>query len=255
MKILLLGHEDIASLFALNMLVKLCPDQEYSVCWSGELPVSRPVPGRLEALGRFEKKLFDEYLAKPQTSSVFARGTMLTAPNSADGLATLSQASPDLIVSVRYRRILKDDAIAISRLGILNLHSGTLPDYRGVMATFWAMQNGEQYVGTTLHWIVDAGIDTGPVIGTTRESLDLSRSYLENLLAMYPAGCQLIADAITSIHKSETPAGIESNPGAGSYFSAPAAADIEDFVARGYLLHPDDIDDQMRQLSHLIESA
>ena len=50
------------------------------------------------------------------------------------------------------------------RLGVINLHGGLSPDYRGADCTFWALYNGEpENIGCTLHYI-DAGIDTGKVI-------------------------------------------------------------------------------------------
>ena len=49
-----------------------------------------------------------------------------------------------------YRRILKAAAIQIPRHGVLNLHSGLLPAYKGLMATFWATLNGEEEIGCTL---------------------------------------------------------------------------------------------------------
>ncbi|MEM4725030.1 MAG: formyltransferase family protein, partial [Candidatus Hadarchaeum sp.] len=50
------------------------------------------------------------------------------------------------------------------RLGIVNLHGGLSPEYRGADCTFWALYNREpEKVGCTLHWI-DAGIDTGRLI-------------------------------------------------------------------------------------------
>lgn len=50
------------------------------------------------------------------------------------------------------------------RLGIINLHGGLSPEYRGADCTFWALYNGEpEKVGCTLHYI-DAGIDTGRLI-------------------------------------------------------------------------------------------
>jgi methionyl-tRNA formyltransferase len=98
--------------------------------------------------------------------------------NSAEGLLILRKMQPDLILSVRYGVILKNEAIRTARLGVLNLHSGLLPNYRGVMTTFWAMLNGETTIGTTLHYINDANIDAGDIVDTTTIKADSSRSYL-----------------------------------------------------------------------------
>ena len=168
MNIVLLGHQDIASLFALNRLVDLCPDHHYTAFTSGELAPKDSVPQALAALAVADRALHDRYLAEFPVANALRSATAMAAPNSPEGLQALADCNPDLIVSIRYRRILRERAIAIPPKGVLNLHSGILPDYRGVMATFWAMLNEEPEIGASLHWIVDSGIDTGPEIGIGR---------------------------------------------------------------------------------------
>src|SRR4051794_9892724 len=65
----------------------------------------------------------------------------------------------DLGMSVFYDKILR--AEFIDRFGrLLNLHNGPLPRYRGVAPINWALKNGEQAHGATLHEITP-GIDDG----------------------------------------------------------------------------------------------
>ena len=52
----------------------------------------------------------------------------------------------------------------MASLGVLNLHSGKLPDYRGVMATFRAMMAEDETLFSTVHWIDDKTIDTGRIL-------------------------------------------------------------------------------------------
>ena len=150
---------------------------------------------------------------------------------------------PDLIVSIRYRRILHADAISVPLHGVLNLHSGILPDYKGVMATFWAMFNGEREIGSTLHFIVDDGIDTGPIVDISRQRADYQQSYLSNVLALYDDGVRKIAQAVARID-----AGVKLNvsaqrSGTGAYYSSPTATDVTDFLEKGLLLaSQDDLD-------------
>jgi hypothetical protein len=55
-------------------------------------------------------------------------------------------------------------ALRISQLGIVKLHGGLSPEYRGADCTFWALYNGEpEKIGCTLHFI-DSGIDSGKLI-------------------------------------------------------------------------------------------
>jgi methionyl-tRNA formyltransferase len=60
--------------------------------------------------------------------------------------------------------LIRGELLKEGRLGIVNLHGGLSPEYRGADCTFWALYNREpEKVGCTLHWI-DAGIDTGRLI-------------------------------------------------------------------------------------------
>ena len=73
------------------------------------------------------------------------------------------ELKPDLIC-VFGTSLIRGDLLKEGRLGIVNLHGGLSPEYRGADCTFWALYNGEpEKVGCTLHYI-DAGIDTGRLI-------------------------------------------------------------------------------------------
>ncbi len=83
--------------------------------------------------------------------------------NHPDALALAQRLQPDL-VAVFGTSLIRGDLLKAGRLGIVNLHGGLSPEYRGADCTFWALYNGEpEKIGCTLHWI-DAGIDTGRLI-------------------------------------------------------------------------------------------
>ena len=119
----------------------------------------------------------------------------LNAPNSPSGIASLKSTNPDLIVSIRYGHILKQSAIDIPHLGVLNLHSGKLPQYRGVMATFRALLAGDAALFSTLHWIDDETIDTVRIFRIQCIPTDQDGCYLSNTLNLYPAA-QALLEAI-----------------------------------------------------------
>jgi len=71
--------------------------------------------------------------------------------------------NPDLI-AVFGTSLIRGPLLGMGRLGIVNLHGGLSPEYRGADCTFWALYNGEPAkVGCTIHFI-DKGIDTGKLI-------------------------------------------------------------------------------------------
>ena len=236
MNIVLLGHPDLASLYAFNCLIKSLPEHHYIAFDSGILTPKQPLPGALVELARLDEKLCAKYRISGLISEVLLHAEELPQPNSAAGLAALSNCDPDLIVSIRYRRILREEAIAVPRQGVLNLHSGILPDYRGVMATFWAMLNAELEIGSTLHRIVDSGIDTGPILGVSRTPLRPGESYLANLLRLYADGVAMLVEAIADLECGNPLVGSPQSTECGMYFSTPDETAIESFLAKNLCL-------------------
>jgi methionyl-tRNA formyltransferase len=52
--------------------------------------------------------------------------------------------------------------------GIINIHLGLSPFYRGAGTNFWPLVNREpEYCGATIHFL-DAGVDSGPIIAHVR---------------------------------------------------------------------------------------
>jgi methionyl-tRNA formyltransferase len=248
MNIVLLGHPDIASNVALSLLVTAMPRHRYSIMLSGPVASNSAPVAALTELAALEQKLCED-LGKLGDSSLLSFSALarqsgndlqiLAQPNSPDSLSWLADLHPDLFISVRYRHILKDAAIAIPKFGVLNLHSGLLPEYRGMMATFWAMLNDEPTIGSTLHYIVDGTIDTGPVIGRAPVTADRSRSYLAHVLGLYPDGCRMIIDAVGRIERGDEIACRE-QPAAGSYYAAPRRDDVAHFQDAGLRLFDGD---------------
>lgn len=238
MNITLLGHKDIASLFALDRVMRLMPEHRYSVFLTGELKSRSDADPRLAELARADRRLCEHFTAGELAGSIsreLVSPSELTSPNSPEGLGILKSLQPDLVVSVRYRRILQPDFIGIARHGVLNLHSGILPDYRGVMATFWAMLAGEKEIGTTLHRIVDAGVDTGPVIEINRRRMRPGSSYLANVIGLYADGCDAIIRATRTLAAN---GGLAEKPqtAGGRYFRSPDSDALDRYGDRGLYL-------------------
>lgn len=76
----------------------------------------------------------------------------------------IESLKPDICFSFYFRKVFKKDLIDIPPMGFINLHPSHLPQYRGPAPTMWALLNGEQKTGVTLHYI-DYGVDTGDIIG------------------------------------------------------------------------------------------
>jgi methionyl-tRNA formyltransferase len=83
--------------------------------------------------------------------------------NEASFVATVASSATNLLVSMSFDQILKRAIREAAPLGFINCHAGALPFYRGRNVINWALINGEQCIGITVHH-VDEGIDTGDII-------------------------------------------------------------------------------------------
>lgn len=112
--------------------------------------------------------------------------------------AQLAGFAPDVALVMAYGHILRDDFIAVPRLGMLNFHTSILPKYRGASPIQSAVAAGARETGVTLMRIVRR-LDAGPVVDVERvpvESLD-SAADVEARLA---AACvPLIARALPAL--------------------------------------------------------
>lgn len=158
----------------------------------------------------------------------------LNNPNTGDGLEQVRAYAPDLLLTIRYGAILKAPVIEIPRLGVLNLHSGVLPDYRGVLATFRALMNGDSEIGCTLHRISDGTIDTGGILGIARAPVDRARSLLWHVLSVYPPGIAMMADAVRALAAGTSLDAVPQSRAEGRYFTYPTADEWHEFGARGW---------------------
>jgi methionyl-tRNA formyltransferase len=172
----------------------------------------------------------------------------LANPNSADGLETVRRFMPDLLLTIRYGAILKPSVIAIPRLGVLNLHSGLLPAYRGVLATFRALMNGDTEIGCSLHYITDGTIDTGPIIETTRVSVVPGRSLLWHVLSLYRPGVEMIVAALKRLEGGLTLPAVAQPTTEGAYYSAPRPDEWDEFTRAGWkVAQPSDLNEVLRR--------
>lgn len=252
LKICLLVNQDLASNLTLNhLLPQLAQHHQLRVYLSSKVGAQRELPAELAMLGFLEQGLFRDLLF-PALDKSDSPGAMLSFGqlsrytdqpirtlnriNSKESLAELSRFGADLILSIRYGGILREQAIAGPRLGVINLHSGLLPDYRGVMATFRAMLHGEREIGTTVHYISDPGIDTGDIIGTTRLPVQPQHSYLWHVLNLYPPACELLLRCVEKLASGQT-LDRQAQPTGGNYFSFPGEAELGAFHRRGLKLY------------------
>jgi methionyl-tRNA formyltransferase len=254
MRILILANKDIASNLALNTLFQTMRGQhQFHVLLSssvGKNTINKPQC--LLDLAFFEQSLFNQilfpalqnnpstaaskHLSFNQFKNLGIKVSDIHSINCQAGINQVNEFAPELIVSIRFGLILQSAVIEIPKFGVINLHSGELPTYRGVMATFRAMQQNATECGTTLHYINDNGIDSGEIISISKQTLDYQRSYLYNTLSLYETGINDVVNAISMLEKSGQCESYSADS-QGNYFSFPCEQELIDFQQRGHKLY------------------
>jgi hypothetical protein len=137
-----------------KFLKKIRPDRLFTKIWRW-LRDRRRYYGNREAY----------YFFGDRTPELERTDLVTTVPhiNHPDVVRLASELKPDLI-AVFGTSLIRGELLEQGRFGLVNLHGGLSPEYRGADCTFWALYNREpEKVGCTLHFI-DAGIDTGRLI-------------------------------------------------------------------------------------------
>jgi methionyl-tRNA formyltransferase len=117
-----------------------------------------------------------------------SRGIEVLRPERADDptlLDRLREMAPECCPVVAYGSLVPRAALGIPRHGWVNLHFSLLPAWRGAAPVQHAIWHGDDVTGATT-FLLEEGLDTGPVLGTVAETVrarDTSGDLLERLSA------------------------------------------------------------------------
>mgnify|MGYP000419992573 CR=1 FL=1 len=157
MRIALLYNRDIYAQAALSHLIPSMQEHQLELFFSQQVGRRIKRDPRLGKLSRAETTFASTATLSFEELAVIASCKEQRIDNiNSEGLERVADCEPDLIVSIRFGQILEEPVIAVPRIGVINLHSGLLPAYKGVMASFWSLFNGERQLGTTLQGLFAA---------------------------------------------------------------------------------------------------
>ena len=78
-------------------------------------------------------------------------------------VSRLEAFKPEILISIQYDQIVRENLFRKLGAPCLNLHFSLLPRHRGVAPIAWAVCSGDREAGATLHHMVES-IDAGDVI-------------------------------------------------------------------------------------------
>lgn len=120
-------------------------------------------------------------------------------------VARLAALRPVLGIVCSYSRLLWPELLTMFPHGVVNLHGGPLPTYRGANVLQWVLINGERETAVSLHY-VDEGIDTGPVIDARTVSIDDDDDAVSLRIKLCDTGRELLRRHLSDLLAGAVPA-------------------------------------------------
>jgi methionyl-tRNA formyltransferase len=157
-----------------------------------------------------------------------ARTRDVNAPEFLDELRSIGT---DVIVSVSCPQIFRKALIELPEKGCLNVHGAILPQYRGVMPSFWMLANGEWQAGVSVYF-VNEQIDAGHLCGQRVFDISPDETLDEFLTRSKRIAADLVLDVVAGIETGR----VEATPmdlARGSYYSWPDREAVARFRAAG----------------------
>ena len=106
----------------------------------------------------------------------------------------------DALVVVAYGSILPAAALAVPRLGCVNIHASLLPRWRGAAPIQRALLAGDTKTGVTI-MRMEAGLDTGPMLAARQLDIgaqDTTKTLHDQLAAL---GAELIVETLEGMQR------------------------------------------------------
>lgn len=194
------------------------------VRWAFYKSMSKARPG-LGSLGLKLKPSTIKQLA-PNGTKVIERSDL----NSPDFIEIIRQYDADLFISVASPIIFKNDVIGTPKLDCINIHSGPLPKYRGMMPVFWQLYHREKTAGITIHRI-DSGIDTGDILAQGHVAIDPRETLQDVIFKTKREGARMMLEVIEDFRHGRVL--YRRMQGEGSYFSFPSSDHVAKLKASG----------------------
>lgn len=151
--------------------------------------------------------------------------------NAPSFVGRLAEDPPDLLVSVSCPQIFKRELLSVPTRGCLNIHGALLPQYRGIMPSFWMLANGERRAGVSIYFMNEL-IDAGDLCGQRSFPIDADAT-LDTFLQRSK---QIAADLLLGVLDEIEQDTVEAAPldlTNGSYYSWPDREAVARFRAAG----------------------
>ncbi len=130
-------------------------------------------------------------------------GIDLVKPESVAEIAQ-SVEDCDCVITIGYGKLLPKEILAIPRYGFLNLHFSLLPRWRGAAPVQRSIEAQDSVSGVTV-FLLDEGMDTGPIYTVHRFALDSDITSDELLKELGELGVDAVLETLEKIEAGVRP--------------------------------------------------
>lgn len=141
------------------------------------------------------------------------------------------ELDPDVVVAAGATERFESTFLSIPEKGCVNVHDSLLPEYRGIMPSFWVLRHGEQQTGVTVHRMVPE-LDAGDLLVQRKVEIKPDDSYHSLRLRTAKQSGKALVEALDDIATNSCdprPLDVDT----GSYYSFPEREDVRAFRRRG----------------------
>jgi methionyl-tRNA formyltransferase len=151
--------------------------------------------------------------------------------NGDEFLRDVRDIAPDVIVSVAAPEKFGTALLKSPKKCCLNVHSGRLPKYRGMLPTFWQMLHGESVALVTVHEM-GANLDDGDVLGTAEYPIDDGQSLSDVISGTKRLAAKLVLRSLIEVADGRAQWRTFDSADR-KYFGFPTGEDVRRFRATG----------------------
>lgn len=167
-------------------------------------------------IGKSVEKIFKKYNVPTKT--------ITDSINSSKNLDLINSLDADLILIIAGNQIIKKRVLESTKYGVFNVHSSLLPNYKGLMPTFWVLKNQESITGVTLYQLTE-GIDDGPIIASRKYKITSNIAQSKLIKDLKILANDLVIESIDDV-KNKTKYKVSEG---GTYFKFPNREDVRKF--------------------------
>ena len=135
--------------------------------------------------------------------------------NTDEFVERLRALSPDVIVVAAFGQILREDILACSPRGAVNVHASLLPRFRGVAPINWVIMTGETETGVTTMFMAKK-VDAGEIILTRKIRIGDNETAGELYDRLAALGADLLIETLELVENGTAPR-IAQDPAAVTY--------------------------------------